>query len=132
MLPSKKVRARYRGPDGKQRGSTFGTRTEARRWLAAMQTDMDRRRWKNPDDDAITLRDYAADYRLERRDLKDNTREDYGDVLDRHILPRLGDIALGKITRPSSPSGMPTCGRGRGSRCARTPTGCCGPSSAPQ
>ena len=49
QLASGRWRARYTGPDGQRRSNTFGTKTDARRWLATAQADLVRRAWKAPE-----------------------------------------------------------------------------------
>jgi integrase len=98
-LPSGRWQARYTMP-GTEKSitapTTFQTKGDAQTWLATIRTDLVRGAWLPPESD-ITLRQYATDW-LARRELKDRTREDYGKLLDHHILPMLGGLPLGKLT----------------------------------
>ncbi|WP_018601052.1 tyrosine-type recombinase/integrase [Mycobacterium sp. 155] len=50
-LPSGKYQARYRAPDGERRTAptTFTTKKAASAWLADIQSDIERDRWKSPE-----------------------------------------------------------------------------------
>nr|QEO74221.1 hypothetical protein [uncultured bacterium] len=41
-------RARYRGPDGRERSKTFERRSDAERWVASMQVSKARGEWVDP------------------------------------------------------------------------------------
>jgi integrase len=77
--------------------ATFGTKAEATRWLAVVQADIERRVWRAPEAEHVTLRDYSNGWIISR-DLRSKTREDYRAILDHHILPGLGGMPLGRIT----------------------------------
>jgi integrase len=109
-LPSGRWRVRYYGPEGKAgrryaAPTTFRTKREARQWLSTVQADMLRRVWIEPTatDDAppaavLTLASYAGAW-LAHRDLKDRTREHYGALLRRHVLPtKLARLPVKSIT----------------------------------
>ena len=99
MLPSGRVQVRYTGLDGIRRTApqTFPTKTLARRWLASVEADMVRGVWRNPDAGIGALRSYAVRWVVER-DLSERTRELYRGLLDRQILPFIGDLDLLAIT----------------------------------
>src|SRR4051795_673556 len=60
-LPSGRWQARYPGPDGKDRSAptTFATKTDANRFLAATEVDMGRGVWLDPHRSGVTLQDYS-------------------------------------------------------------------------
>ena len=103
-LPSGRWQARYPGPDGRDRAapSTFGSKTDAARFLAATEVDMGRGVWLDPLQSGVTLRDYSqawlADRTVRGRPLAIRTRETYQHSLDRWILPSLGQLPLDRIT----------------------------------
>jgi integrase len=99
-LPSGRWQARYPGPDGKDRSApdTFETKTDAERWLSAVETDLARGQWIDPSASETTLRDWSVLWLANRPDLKVRTRELYDWLLDKYVLPGIGDVPLGKIT----------------------------------
>lgn len=101
-LPSGRIQARYTGPDGREHRAptTFETMKDARAWLAMQQADITRRTWlpSVSTKDVPTLAEFAASWLTERDDLKPKTRAHYTDLLDRLILPTLGDLRLQTIT----------------------------------
>lgn len=100
-LPSGRFQARYTGPDGREHKAptTFETKGDARAWLAMQQADITRRAWLPgvSGRDVPTLAEYAPEA-LDRRPLKPRTREHYDDLLNRLILPTLGDLRLQTLT----------------------------------
>jgi integrase len=103
-LSSGRLRARYTGPDGVRHTgpATFDTKGDARKWLATVHADIIRNQW-NPPKDAparrapVTVAHYAARW-VQQRDLKPRTRDHYGMLLERHILPVFGDKAITAVT----------------------------------
>lgn len=103
-LPSGQWQARYAGPDGRDRSAptTFASKTDAARFLAATEVDMARGAWLDPHRTVVRLREYSHSWLAERtvrgRPLAVRTRETYRHSLDRWVLPTLGDLTLDRIT----------------------------------
>ena len=99
-LPSGRYQARYSTPDGYDHPApdTFSTKTAAERWLAAVETDLGRGQWVDPRARQLLLSDYAESWLAARPDLKIRTRELYRWLLNKYVLPQLGDLPLDKIT----------------------------------
>jgi hypothetical protein len=99
-LPSGRWQARYSTPDGREHAApdTFSTKTAAERWLAAVETDLARGQWIDPCSRQLLLRTYAESWLAARPDLKIRTRELYQWLLNKYVLPQLGDLPLDKIT----------------------------------
>lgn len=99
QLPSGNYRASY-VHDGQRRFApvTFATEELADTWLAAQRTDIARGTWRGEPTGTATLRDYAVSWLKHRTDLKPRTAALYAGLLDRHILPELGDAQLRAIT----------------------------------
>src|SRR3954451_12077384 len=103
-LPSGRYQARYPGPDGRLRTApdTFESRPDAARFLAAVETDMQRGLWSDPKTGDTTLRVYADAWLTERRvrgrPLAPRTVDTYRHSLDMWILPFLGEMPLRTIT----------------------------------
>jgi integrase len=91
-------RARYRGPDGKERNKSFRRKIDAERWLAQQRTLLASGDWTDPTLARITFGSYAESWLNARTDLKPKTRFQYSFLLDRHILPTWGHVTLAKIT----------------------------------
>ncbi|MHB8434917.1 MAG: tyrosine-type recombinase/integrase [Acidimicrobiales bacterium] len=100
--PSGQWEARYRDPDGRQRGRTVPTKIEARRFLERVGADMQRGGWVDPRHGQVTLGAYADLWLAHRPDLRPRTVELYRDLLDRCVLPVFGGTDLSRIT----PSGV--------------------------
>ena len=106
-LLSKRYRARHTGPDGSlcNAPSTFDTRLDAEAWLTDERRLLSAGDWlppgarskPQPVQAARPLRDYADNW-IVGRSLKPRTRAHYRRLLDRQILPRLGDLGLAAIT----------------------------------
>jgi integrase len=67
--------------------------------VATQRTDLIRGTWKAHDVGAPLLRDYAASWLTGRTDLKPRTAALYVSLLDRHILPTLGDHRLRDLSQ---------------------------------
>jgi integrase len=108
QLPSGRWRAMYYGPEGTagpryKAPTTFTTKGEARKWLATIQADIIRGKWLPPADQTpatpkpVTLKIYADQW-LRQRALKIRTRIHYRQLLDDHLVPKLGALPLTDIT----------------------------------
>ncbi|MGH8907275.1 MAG: tyrosine-type recombinase/integrase [Egibacteraceae bacterium] len=98
--PDGKWRARYRDPDGRERAKHFARKIDAQRWLTAIEADLLRGSYVDPDAGKITLRRFAESW-LAAQTFDPSTREAVVSRLRVHILPTLGDIELRAI-RPST------------------------------
>jgi integrase len=91
-------RARYRGPDGRERSQTFERKTDAERWLAQVETDKARGQWVDPAAGRITLEEWFDQW-MKTVSLRRSTRHLYGGYLGpRLILPTLGRAEVARIT----------------------------------
>jgi integrase len=99
-LPSGRFQARVRGDDGLMRPGpdTFATKADADRWVASMITDQALGRWVDPRAGKVPLREFAEEWLDGKADLAPKTSELYRYLLDRLILPRLGDLELADLT----------------------------------
>jgi integrase len=100
-LPSGMWQASYLGPDRKRHTAptTFQSKIDAEAYLALTQSKIIERKWKpeEPAQKSLTLRQYAEPW-LADRQLKPRTRVGYRSLLDRRILPQLGDRPLVSLT----------------------------------
>lgn len=100
QLPSGRWQAAYVGPDTKlhQAPRTYATEGEAEGWLAAERRKIDLGTWGAVErSDGITLRTYADKW-IEQRNLRPRTKLLYESMLERLILPDLGDVKLVTLT----------------------------------
>ena len=92
-------RARYRGPDGRERSRTFTRKVDAERFLATVEADKARGRWIDPVLGKVKFREWAERWMATTVHLKPKTQYDYRSLLRRHVIPRLGDLELKRIDR---------------------------------
>lgn len=97
---SGRFQIRYPGPDGRLRtgATTYATRTEADRALTIIEAQMIAGEWTDPDRGKVRLGEYAQAWIKERPGLRPKTIENYTWLLNRHIMPTLGGVQIGKIT----------------------------------
>jgi integrase len=99
-LPSGRWQAAYVGPDLKLHKAphTFPSDVAAESWLAIERRKIDVGTWGAVErSDGITLRAYA-DRWIEHRQLRPRTRAHYEALLERLILPELGDAQIVTVT----------------------------------
>ena len=87
-LPSGRYQARYPDPDGVLRAApeTFESKRDADDWLAATQTALKNKDWRDPDAGAINFTTYAEAW-ITERDLMPTTDELYRRLLRLHLAP---------------------------------------------
>lgn len=99
-LPSGRWQARYPDAHGAliTAAHMFATKTDADRYLAAIETDITRGTWFDPREGTDPLGEYAAAWMVNRRvrgkPLAPRTLELYESLLRRHIHPALGQVRL--------------------------------------
>jgi integrase len=100
QLPSGRWQAAYVGPDTTLHKAprTYATEADAQGWLAIERRKIDMGTWGAVErSDGITLRGYA-DRWIEHRQLRPRTRAHYESMLNRLILPDLGDAKMVTLT----------------------------------
>jgi integrase len=83
---------------GRQVSKTFKTKSEARRFAAAIETDKNRGVAVDPRSSRVTFVDYSTRWLDGRHDLRATTRDDYSSLLKNHLVPEFGNFALSAIT----------------------------------
>lgn len=105
-LPSKRWQASYIGPDSMRHKAqtTYTAKMDAEHWLADERRLIERDEWTPPASRAaakkargVTLAEYA-DRWLDHRTIKPRTRTHYETLLEEHIKPKLGRVALRTLT----------------------------------
>src|SRR5437588_7761873 len=100
-LPSGRWQARYWDQAGNRVGApnTFATKGDALRWLSAVETDTARGEWHDPRLGDVPFREWADRWLMTKAPrLQLSTVELYRYLLRRHIVPRFGWLAVGRIT----------------------------------
>ncbi len=106
-LPSGRWQARYEVEGGRSvtAPTSFATKAEAARWLAAVETEQARGTWVDPGAGSTLLDTYAWGWLRGHARVAERTREIYEAQLRLHILPMvdpavpaLGTVALTDIT----------------------------------
>lgn len=92
-----RYRARWSLPSGERQSRSFKLRKDADAWLRHIQADQLRGIVTDPKTSKETLLDYSRRW-LAMRQLAPKTIELYRSELNRHILPTLGAMPLGRIT----------------------------------
>jgi integrase len=96
-LPSGRFRARYRAADGTRHSKVFLTAAEAKRFIAAATTDMDRGFWIDPRGGAETVASWCERW-FAARVVRPSTRANDEGRLRKHVLPEFGTLALKDVT----------------------------------
>lgn len=91
-------RARYRGPDGRERSKTFARRSDAERWVANMEVSKARGEWIDPDLGRCTFAQWAEEWATTLVDLRPSTRDRDQRAVRVHLVPVFGDVPIAKIT----------------------------------
>ncbi|WP_432901996.1 tyrosine-type recombinase/integrase [Micromonospora matsumotoense] len=101
-LPSGRYQARYLGPEGQMRNApeTFARKSDADRYLTLVEAQIARHEWTDPERAKIKLADYARRWIDQRPNLRPRTVHLYGWLLDKHIVPYLGGVELGRLDTP--------------------------------
>lgn len=94
-------RARYRGPDGRQRQRSFRRKIDAERWLAEQRSRLTRGEWVDPAASRVPFGPVADEWLSAAVHLKPKTRASYSSLLRTRILPTWERVPLGKITHES-------------------------------
>src|SRR6266576_7156355 len=96
-LRSGRFRARYRGVDGTRHSQIFASVNEAKRFLAAAQTDIERGQWIDPRGGAETVASWC-DRWFAARVVRPSTLANDAGRLREHVLPEFGAVALKDVT----------------------------------
>ena len=91
-------RARYYGPDGRERNKSFRRKSDAERWLTQQRSLIAQGDWTDPALGRITFGEYAEAWLESRADLKPKTRHQYQWLMRQHIMPTWRTVPLAKIT----------------------------------
>lgn len=91
-------RARWRDPDGKQRARTFRLKADANAHLIKVEGAKQRGEHIDPAGPKLTVTALADEWLTGAMNLRPGGRDTYRRDLDRHILPALGALRIGRLT----------------------------------
>jgi hypothetical protein len=91
-------RARYRGPDGRERNRSFLRKIDAQRWLTEQRSRMTRGEWVDPAAGRVAFGQVADEWLGTIHHLKPTTREGYRTVLRLRVLLTWRRVPLSRIT----------------------------------
>lgn len=99
---SGRYQVRYPGPDGVPRAApeTFARKSEAERYLTLVEGQMLRGEWIDPERGKVTLTDYGTRWIAQRPNLRPSTIGLYTSLFNRHIVPHIGGVPIGRLTTP--------------------------------
>lgn len=89
--------ARWRDLDGHGRKRTFPRRSDAERYIAAVQDDLYRGVYVDPNRGKVTVADWSASWLASLGHLKVSTRARYRGIVERHIIPKWGRRKLNAV-----------------------------------
>jgi integrase len=89
-------RARYRGPDGRERSQTFETRRDAERFLTQVEHAKLTGTYVDPTAGRVTFRKFAEEWR-KLQVHRPGTATSVEQTLRRHVYPRIGDRPIGAV-----------------------------------
>jgi integrase len=97
---SGRYQIRYIGPDGQTHTGpeTFERKSDAEKALVLIEAQMSSGNWINPEGGKVKLEDYAAAWITQRPGLRPRTVDLYRWVLQKHIVPYIGGVPVGKMS----------------------------------
>lgn len=90
-------RARYRGPDKRERSKHFPRKGDAERWLAGVEVAKTRGEWIDPTLSRVTVGAWCRTWLDAQGQLKPTTRVRYESIVSRHVEPAWGRVALAEV-----------------------------------
>lgn len=90
-------RARYRGPDKRERAKHFARKLDAERWLAGIEVAKTRGEWIDPSLSRITVGTWCRTWLDAQAQLKPTTRARYEGIVTLHVEPAWGRVALAEV-----------------------------------
>ncbi|WP_336922382.1 tyrosine-type recombinase/integrase [Aquipuribacter sp. SD81] len=94
--PDGRWRARYRGPDGRERARHFDRKVDATRWLDEATAGIVTGQWVDPRAGRQTFRQYAEQWRAAQVH-RPSSAAHVETMLRRHVYPVLGDLPLSSV-----------------------------------
>lgn len=92
---------RYRDETNRQRKRTFDRKVDAQRFANAVETDLVRGDWIDPDRGRELFGEWADSWLATIADRKPKTRESYEAIVHKHLRPRFGPAPISAIDYPT-------------------------------
>ncbi len=89
--------ARWRDLDGRSHKRTFPRKVDAERYVSAIQEDLYRGTYVDPNRGKITLGEWASSWLASLGHLKASTRNRYTGIVNHHVIPKWGRRKLNAI-----------------------------------
>lgn len=96
--PDGRWRARYRGPDKRERSRHFDRKQDAERWLAGIEVSKARGEWIDPSLSKVTVGAWCEVWMDAQVQLKPTTRKRYAAIIVNKIGPTWAKVALADVT----------------------------------
>lgn len=95
--PDGRWRARFRGPDGRERSRHFERKVDAERWARTEVSRIDRGEWTDPSRGRVTVGHYAEEWLKGKVRIRPSTRLMYDVLIRNQILPTWGKTRLDAV-----------------------------------
>ena len=95
--PDGRWRARYRDPSGREVSKHFTRKVDAQHWLDDAATAISNGTYVDRRMSRITVGEWSRKWLATKTNLKATTRRDYESLLQAHIEPRWGSVALADV-----------------------------------
>lgn len=101
-LPSGRFQASYLGLDGQRKYApeTYERKGDAERAFVLIEAQMRAGDWTDPERGKVRLADYASAWITQRPGLRPRSADNYRWLLNKHIVPYLGGVPVGKLSTP--------------------------------
>lgn len=96
LLP--RWRARYPGPDIRERSQAFARRVDAERWLAGVTVSTAKGEWIDPALGRVTFAEWTEHWAPTIVDLRPNTLSRDLGMVRTHLIPAFGPVPLAELT----------------------------------
>ncbi|MBP2365039.1 tyrosine-type recombinase/integrase [Pseudonocardia parietis] len=90
-------RARYRGPDRRERARHFARKVDAERWVASVEVAKSRGEWIDPSLSRERTGTWCRKWLAAQEQLKPTTRVRYEGIISKHIEPTWGAVPLAEV-----------------------------------
>lgn len=95
---SRRYRARFRDPGGRQHERRFKRRVDAQHWLDEQTSALVTQTWTSPERGRVSVEVWAQQWLAAQSGLKPSTRYRYESLLRSQVLPRWGSHRLADVT----------------------------------
>jgi integrase len=92
-----RYRTRWRDPDGSEKSRSFARKTDADRWSAKVENDINLGGYIDPHAGKVTVQAYGEQWRAAQLQHRETTARDVEGALRVHLYPVLGDRPIGSL-----------------------------------